>query len=585
MKKQIFLVFVIYLVIWYGISFCSKALFSGYHIEDDHEIISIHNEFVNKSSFLQILIREIKDDLQIRLRPLYYFERIVTIKIFGDNLLIFSFYKIFLVIISSVFLFFSARSFNFGTLESFLVPILSFLGVQSNIWFWRGPAESSATLLFCLALYSLCKYLKHENILWNLLFVFSCISMSLIKENYGLTIPALCAFMICLEKHSKKLSWLKALKNNFIVYFILIFYLFLELTLIKFVIGDNQIGYAGFELNIFRFFSVFIQFFVYNFQGVVLVILLIFSLYFKILNKQYLFIYSMIFLFFFIPQVVIYAKSGLLSSEGRYLLPAAIGFSMAICSLLNLSCKTQVIIPQKINLILISFLFVIGIVILMLCLLILLNKEFCSFVLLIISSVKGNPIAEHWHDKLLDISKMFSFIGFSIIILVGFLWFDKQLKNLFLYIVFIMLIYCLLTAFIAGRNFYIEGENLRHLFDEAKNKINRNCLIVIVADPGFNVEEVASVTKYLNIKLNFKNIKYFFIDSNLKNTDYIKEWKNITLKLYGDKAIKNILELNSAKCLFILKEMDKIFINYFAHNLSKQFDIKKFGSRVCCIRK
>ena len=52
MKKQIFLVFVIYLVIWYGISFCSKALFSGYHIEDDHEIISIHNEFVNKSSFL-----------------------------------------------------------------------------------------------------------------------------------------------------------------------------------------------------------------------------------------------------------------------------------------------------------------------------------------------------------------------------------------------------------------------------------------------------------------------------------------------------------------------------------------------------
>jgi len=49
--------------------------------------------FPNHVPFGTVLKREIKSDLDIRFRPLYYFDRIVTIRALGDKLILWSLYR------------------------------------------------------------------------------------------------------------------------------------------------------------------------------------------------------------------------------------------------------------------------------------------------------------------------------------------------------------------------------------------------------------------------------------------------------------------------------------------------------------
>lgn len=164
----------IFVAVWLGLACFSGSLFSGFHIVDDHEIIAIQNEFNGHAPLCKVMKREIGDDLSIRLRPLYYADRIFLIRLFGDNFLLWSTWRALLAVLTSFLLFLSGRSLGLGVVEAALFPLLALIGTQSNAWFWRGPAEAPAMLMFAVSLYCIAMRSGKTRLPWDALLFFVC---------------------------------------------------------------------------------------------------------------------------------------------------------------------------------------------------------------------------------------------------------------------------------------------------------------------------------------------------------------------------------------------------------------------------
>ena len=312
-----------------------RILFFRISIADDHEIISIHHEFANHASFLAVMKREITNDFSIRFRPLFYVDRIVTIKLFGDNFLLWNLYRTILAVITSFFLFRAARNFGFAFPEALLFPILALCGTQSTSWFCRGPAEALATLLFAIAFFSISLPEKHLQRLGSFVFAVSCAAMALTKENYALTIPALCVVLAYCDKSASGMSWKSCVRMRWGTYAFRCRFLIADLAIILFSVGTNQTGYAGVQLSPLTFAKVLIEFIFYNGEGLVCAaLLLLFERFYKA-SREKGFVVLFAFLALVALQAFVYAKSGLLASRGRYVLPSSVSFGFVICMLLT----------------------------------------------------------------------------------------------------------------------------------------------------------------------------------------------------------------------------------------------------------
>lgn len=572
-------------VFWFGLAASSGALFSGFHIADDHEIVSIHNEFSNHVPFGTVLKREIKSDLDIRFRPLYYFDRIVTIRALGDKLILWSLYRSLMACCTAFLLFCAARRLGLGLMEAILFPVLALVGIQSNVWFWRGPAEAEATLMFAVSLYCVCRRAPAGKLFFDALLVVSCAAMSLIKETYSLAIPALCLLRADLDRRQSGGSWKESIKRGWPLYAVLLGILAIDLFVIKVFVGTNQIGYAGVQINLIKYFAVSLQFLFYNGQGIVLCLLLLGFGYFYTSKKEVILVYSLVFAAFLVPQIAVYAKSGLLAGQGRYLLPASAGFSLAICALLHGINKEMPEFSARANAVIKTVLVLLVLSGTLFCAAVLLSGTFSSAILSAIARIKGHSAADHWFARLDHFAALFAFTGCLSGAGILALWKIKRLHSLALLAVFVMLSYCCLSSFNAGREFYREGRDFKLCMDEIGRHTDTASLIIVVADPGFNVEGVNSVTRYLSIKMDRRNLRYWFFDSNLSNEAYLQDWKNTTLGLYGNRKIDRLPELSEAACLFILNDMEKPFLESGGSEITGAFSGKKFGALTCYVRK
>jgi hypothetical protein len=341
MKKNIVLfivVFSICIVFYFSTGIASNE----FHFIDDHELYRIKYDLDNLG-IIETLKKWISKDIAIRFRPFYYIQRVLSIKILGVNFSYLYFYSFVQFFFTQLFLGLYLKKSNLNIFYIILFYIITFIGLQSEIyWKLGGPAEAIGFLFFSLSLYL--TSVKDKTKLNYTLLVVSTVFASLSKESFTISIPCIILSYLYFEIVVYKKSIRKI-----IIFPVLSSLLFIINLLIILKIGTNNIGYAGVDGSIIDTFIKSKDVIIEKKMYFILVLLPLVSLSFEKLienrhnlNKIALnnpklkfLIFNLIFLIFiFVLNAYIYTKSGM---NFRYFIPSILGFSFVIVSLLNYS--------------------------------------------------------------------------------------------------------------------------------------------------------------------------------------------------------------------------------------------------------
>ena len=214
-NKNFFDIFFIVLIVLFFIYlfFNLNIINSGYHIIDDHEILYFPS-IINKDTFFDILSNFIKTDG--RFRPVYWIHRISLFYFFKANFFLYYFEFFILGILSSLCLFFTFKSISKSRLCSLILLCFLFFGHSLSIFTRLGYGELlSLTLLSCSLFFMTLKNDKYKFLNQSLSLFFLILCM-LSKEQFLIAVPFILLFKILYDSKSKNVSFISALKNNFI---------------------------------------------------------------------------------------------------------------------------------------------------------------------------------------------------------------------------------------------------------------------------------------------------------------------------------------------------------------------------------
>lgn len=340
---------IIFTLFWAGVLIYTGTLNSGFHFVDDHEMVRISDD-LSRGNFFQVSADWIIRDFGLRFRPVYYFHRVLSVQLLGTNFLALSIQNLVLAIATSWLLYLVAKNLKLRSVYAYVFVFAGLVGTQAAIWWRLGPNETIGIFLFSIGLYALTKsYIVKSRQLYKSLSLIFVILASLCKESFIMMIPlVLFLNFLLFHNHSelnKSLSLWQAIRVNKWFNFILSTVFIVEGIFVVFVVGANKIGYAGGDsnsLNPKRLLSVFYSLVTEsNWQLLLLSILLYFvglGIYYYI-NKQWpvkqmqlLTVVLVGFIIAVVPQLVLYAKSGIYE---RYLIPATLAFSFLIAFLVS----------------------------------------------------------------------------------------------------------------------------------------------------------------------------------------------------------------------------------------------------------
>ncbi len=345
-----FLAFLFFALIWGTFFFSTGTVTSGYHFQDDHEILRVDKEY-EKSDFWPVAKKFTMQIVSIRLRWYYQFQRAVKIWVLGDNLVAWGLYNIGLLILTCWFLFRFCQAIGFSYFESFLFPFIALLGVQAAIWWRLAPAETPGVFFLSLALLWMAKSVFGEkrNLVNKSLSVVALVIATLTKESFILFIPGFVLLYIFLKSQKEGQSFFKAVFGNiwFAVFMGLI--MIVELLFVVVLIGSNTMGYAGVDnsfdvVKLLRDGQYLIRNHPVTWISAAAFILLIIKTCVEtgsfmdgiktLWRKHWEHAIALVVLFVAIvlPQFVLYQKSGL---GERYWIPAIFGFSLVAIYLLK----------------------------------------------------------------------------------------------------------------------------------------------------------------------------------------------------------------------------------------------------------
>lgn len=345
-NKIDYLVIFIFLISIFYFFYFTGTLTSGYHFTDDHKMIDIENSLTD-STLIHTVIDYVKDDLNIRFRPGYYLYYILMVKIFSLNFFSLSIFVGVLALFSFSFFYFGARRLGYSITQSFLFVLLMFVGSQASIWWRLGTNETIGIFFLGLSFLFMtkCLDLKYYRIN-NILFIIFLIITSLCKESFIIVIPAFIIYKIWNEKVFFNIKIRESIINNWLSILPAII-VFIELWIIKFVIGTNQIGYAGLTSSFAEFING-IKNIILNPASLLVwikLLMLLIPIYLvsflfikenkKTLLLQSLKTLSVCFCFamlIILPSIIMHAKSGMVE---RYLLPATFGLAFLVISIIQ----------------------------------------------------------------------------------------------------------------------------------------------------------------------------------------------------------------------------------------------------------
>lgn len=241
-KCEIALIGVVAFIMFVGILFSSGALYSGYHFIDDHEVLSI-SQYSNTHTFIDTLRWHVMKDFSIRFRPLYNVVLVSQTYFLGTDMNHWIILAMLEGIVSFVLFYCFARQLQILPIVSFLFAGLIHFGGQFTPWYRSLNQENLAMVLIGI---TLCCLTAKKSWVHGLAWVFAVLT-SFQKESFCLLLPAYPLLHCFLEGKTMATFSLREYTRQHKLIIMLFFSIFLvELYCIIFIIGTNQIGYAGF---------------------------------------------------------------------------------------------------------------------------------------------------------------------------------------------------------------------------------------------------------------------------------------------------------------------------------------------------
>ncbi|MCH5250255.1 MAG: hypothetical protein J1E98_09985 [Lachnospiraceae bacterium] len=344
-KYESMIVIIVSAIVIGGVLFGTGNIFTGWHWVDDHEMYRILKLYKNQHVTLAETISFfLKNDFNIRWRPLYWILRVGICYIFGDNPVI---YKLLLCVIGMatyVLLYRSARNLQCSARFSHLFALVVLMGRQFEVWYRIANQENIGMLFGAVCMCLLTKQYR-DNVFSRktdvLIVVMACCA-GLMKESFLLLLPAFVWLRLGLEAvrdlQSPK-DILNILKKNVLFIVIPAFFFLINVYVIVTYVGVSQLGHAGLHENYgIKDYIWAIQRLckdsLYSYVLLACVILgsiLIWLCFLFLIKKErlhlnFLLLVLLIFSgYIVVTQMILHAKSGMWS---RYLLPGVIGYAM-----------------------------------------------------------------------------------------------------------------------------------------------------------------------------------------------------------------------------------------------------------------
>lgn len=338
MKKKALIAFAFFFFFWFGLLSHSGSLTAGFHFTDDHQIVSF-SETLKSAGAIDTALDWVAQDVKSigRFLPVYYIHRLVQIKFFGTDFLIWGLYDGLLAWLASSFMAWFMLLAGFSLFGAILFPCFLFLGFQTGIWWRFGTAETIAMLIVSVMLTAAAGSAKKKSLALDILFMAAGILLMLTKETFILFIPALLFLKVWLVKKERRGSWLGAMKAEALPAVVLLSLAGAEVLFIKFFVGTTGIGYAGYDgFKAGPFISALVN---YLFASQAWLVPMAFALALSVTPREKrpwgdIFAVFTLLALSLLPQAALHARSGV--SE-RYLLPGIFGVIFAIFYFYRLS--------------------------------------------------------------------------------------------------------------------------------------------------------------------------------------------------------------------------------------------------------
>lgn len=325
----------------------SGVLNSGYHLIDDHELITIKDQ-IDNNGFYSALTTRMAFDISYRFRPTYWLVRMIQIALMGTNFTLWHFFYTVLSIITLFTSYLFARRMQCPVLISLLFVYSLIYGQQMAIVWRLGPQENIGLLLLMTTLLFLKRYSKRGE--KKYLFVLFCL-ISLLggaKESFLVLLPLLPFFLFYFCKQTEEISDQFGVLVFIKKYFVLCLFIFTVFLVAVFILvnvsGVNKISYAGIDTSytLHDYYLIFKNFYSYAlhsyFQSFIIffVILGVSIIYILIRKTEVVqwktvifdsIFFSFVFIYIVFTQMIVHAKSGIFE---RYYIPITFGFSFLI---------------------------------------------------------------------------------------------------------------------------------------------------------------------------------------------------------------------------------------------------------------
>jgi hypothetical protein len=310
---------------WLCIVSISGSLFSGYHLMDDSIIIR-YNKMINENGLWYAIRDYLSMDFHSRFRPVWVIEFITGIYLKGDNFFVWSFLRALFIAATSTILFFFAKQTGFTKYNAILFSLMVMLGQQSSILWMLGPAEVPGIFFLSLSLLAIDRSLN-GNPLNIALFIMPAILMSLSKESFIFFIPALYIWRLWRYSTQYNRTFWEAVRENILIGILLAAITIGELYIVVKI--STNFGYAGVDakLSLLNYLKPFVFLLAFSVTGLVSVVGFVIILFRKKFNLKEWFYPALLFVCIVLPQIVVYAKSGI---QERYFLPGVIGFVVLV---------------------------------------------------------------------------------------------------------------------------------------------------------------------------------------------------------------------------------------------------------------
>lgn len=252
--KEIFIILSISILYVFGTLFITGTFFSGYHLQDDHEIIRRGFNYRTYNTSIETLFSGFPW-AGMRFRPLYSLVRNLRIFLFGNDFAIWYTIVGLEMVFSIVTAYYIARMWKCNAIISVLFGLLIITGEQSAIWWRLGPQEPLGLLLLLLSILAVQKYEVNRKIGWLLINLVTAILCSWSKEAFTLILPAIPLIGISYDLmfRSNETNLFKAIvlstKRNLITIIILAGIFMWNMYIIIFKVGLLSIGYAGIDTS------------------------------------------------------------------------------------------------------------------------------------------------------------------------------------------------------------------------------------------------------------------------------------------------------------------------------------------------